>query len=59
MMKLQMIPQKIAKSLRNKLESYVSLTGLSGSTLKVEMSSIDDTLFVKNGWKEFVDTHSI
>ncbi|KAG5613254.1 hypothetical protein H5410_024535 [Solanum commersonii] len=58
-MKLQFIPQRIAKSLGNKLEAYVSLTGPSGSTWKVELTATGDTFFLKNWWKEFVDAHSL
>lgn len=43
--------------MRNKLEAYVSLTGPNGSTWKVELTTFDVTLFLKNGWKEFVDAH--
>ena len=59
MMKLQVIPEKIAKSLSNKFEGYVSLTCLSVSNWKVKMTAIDDTLFLKSGWIEFVEDHSL
>lgn len=58
-MKLLVIPQKISKSLSYKLQVYVSLTRLSGSTWKLEMTAIEDTLFLKNWWKKFVDVHSL
>ena len=52
MMNLQIIPQKIAKSLRNKLEAYVSLIGLSGSTWKIKWLQ----LMIRYSSK-FVDTY--
>lgn len=56
---MQVIPQKIAKHLKEKLESYVRLTGPSGSTWKVGLTAIGETLILKHGWKEFVDAHSL
>ena len=38
MMKLKVIPYKIDRSFRNKIETYVSLTSSSGSTWKVELT---------------------
>lgn len=59
MMELHVIPNKIDKSLNNRLESYLCLTGLSGSTWKAQMTRNDNTLFLKNWWKEFMDDHAL
>ncbi|KAM3341945.1 B3 domain-containing protein REM16-like [Capsicum galapagoense] len=53
------IPKKFANNLREKLGDSVSLTGPSGATWNVRLTLIGDALFLKNGWKEFVDAHSL
>ncbi|MCD9645671.1 hypothetical protein HAX54_034735, partial [Datura stramonium] len=53
------IPQKFAKNLRAKLKDYVSLKGPSGATWSVGLIGNEDSLFLKRGWKEFVDAHSL
>ncbi|MCD9646008.1 hypothetical protein HAX54_035502 [Datura stramonium] len=58
-MKLQAIPQKFAKNLRAKLKDYISLKGPSGTTWSVGLTGNENSLFLKHGWKEFVDAHSL
>ncbi|MCD7469810.1 hypothetical protein HAX54_009060 [Datura stramonium] len=58
-MKLQAFPQKFAKNLRAKLKDYVSLKGPSGATWSVGLTGNENSLFLKHGWKEFVDAHSL
>ncbi|KAM3341951.1 hypothetical protein P3S68_026917 [Capsicum galapagoense] len=53
------IPKKFANNLREKLGDSVSLTGPSGPTWNVRLTLIGDALFLKDGWKEFVDAHSL
>ncbi|KAF3677312.1 putative serpin-ZX-like [Capsicum annuum] len=53
------IPKKFANNLREKLEDSVSLTRPSGATCNVRLTLIGDALFLKDGWKEFVDAHSL
>ncbi|XP_060200842.1 LOW QUALITY PROTEIN: B3 domain-containing protein REM16-like [Lycium barbarum] len=59
MMKLQAIPPKFANNLREKLAGSVSLKGPSGATWNVGLTANGDTLFLKHGWKEFIDAHSL
>ncbi|PHU20850.1 hypothetical protein BC332_12001 [Capsicum chinense] len=52
-------PKNFANNLREKLEDSVSLTRPSGATWNARLTLIGDALFLKDGWKEFVDAHSL
>lgn len=56
---MQAIPQKFATNLREKLAGTVSLKGPSGVQWKVGLTANDDTLYFRDGWKEFVEDHSL
>ncbi|XP_071923713.1 B3 domain-containing protein REM16-like isoform X1 [Coffea arabica] len=53
------IPQKFANNLKEKLVGAVSLKGPSGLEWKAGLTMIDDTLYLKEGWKKFVVDHSL
>ena len=56
---MQAIPQKFANNLKEKLVGAVSLKGPSGLEWKAGLTMIDDTLYLKEGWKKFVVDHSL
>lgn len=59
---MQAIPQKFVKNLREKLAGTISLRGPSGGLWNVEVTAAaagDDTLLFKQGWKAFVEDHSL
>lgn len=57
--KLQAIPQKFADNLREKLVDSVTLKGPSGAIWNVDLEADGDKLYLKHGWKEFVEDHSL
>ncbi|VFQ86899.1 unnamed protein product [Cuscuta campestris] len=53
------LPKKFAENLRGKLAGTVSLKGPSGSVWKVGLEADGDDLYLKHGWKTFVQEHSL
>nr|GMC56112.1 B3 domain-containing protein REM16-like [Ipomoea batatas]GMC69430.1 B3 domain-containing protein REM16-like [Ipomoea batatas] len=53
------IPQKFADNLREKLADSVSLKGPCGAIWNVDLEADGDKLYLKYGWKEFVEEHSL
>lgn len=55
------IPQKFVNNLRDKLAGAISLRGPGGALWNVEVTAggAGDTLFFKQGWKTFVEDHSL
>ncbi|KAK4492833.1 hypothetical protein RD792_000158 [Penstemon davidsonii] len=56
---MQAIPTKFTYNLRDKLTGTVALKGPSGSAWDVELLTNGDTLFLKQGWRAFVEDHSL
>ncbi|KAK3015140.1 hypothetical protein RJ639_006290 [Escallonia herrerae] len=53
------IPKKFSSNLREKLAESVALKGPSGATWTVGLTTSGDTLLLKEGWKKFVEDHSL
>ncbi|KAK2969396.1 hypothetical protein RJ640_020339 [Escallonia rubra] len=53
------IPKKFSSNLREKLAESVALKGPSGVTWTVGLTASGDTLLLKEGWKKFVEDHSL
>ena len=58
-MKLQEIPEKIAKNIKRKLPETAILKGPSGIIWDVGLTADDHTLFFDRGWEIFVKDHSM
>ncbi|KAK6160775.1 hypothetical protein DH2020_004156 [Rehmannia glutinosa] len=53
------IPKKFADSIRDKMAGIVDLRGPSGHVWNVDLVTDGDILLLKNGWKTFVEDHSL
>lgn len=53
------LPEKFAENLRGKLAGTLSLKGPSGAIWNVGLVADGDNLYLKIGWKEFVQDHSL
>ncbi|KAK4492832.1 hypothetical protein RD792_000157, partial [Penstemon davidsonii] len=53
------IPTKFINNLRDKLTGTVALKGPSGNVWDVGLLSNGDTLFLRQGWRAFVEDHSL
>ncbi|KAK6160776.1 hypothetical protein DH2020_004157 [Rehmannia glutinosa] len=53
------IPKKFVDNIRDKMTSTVALRGPSGHVWNVDLVTNGDVLLLKNGWKAFVEGHSL
>ncbi|KAJ6834764.1 B3 domain-containing protein-like [Iris pallida] len=53
------LPEKIVKCSREELSENVILKGPSGNLWRVKLLKVEGDLLFKDGWKEFVEAHSI
>ncbi|XAR61827.1 hypothetical protein NMG60_11016351 [Bertholletia excelsa] len=53
------IPRNFSNNLREKLPENVTLKGPSGATWNIGLITTGETLFFRNGWKAFVEDHSL
>ncbi|KAL2939458.1 B3 domain-containing protein REM16 [Bienertia sinuspersici] len=55
-----MIPKKFSENARGKLKETVTLKGPSGTaTWQVKLKASDDGLFLKDGWREFLNAFNV
>ena len=56
---MQAIPKKFANHLQEKLPENVTIKGPSGAKWNVGLVTRGDTMLFKQGWKVFVEDHSL
>ena len=56
---MQAIPKKFANHLPEKLPENVTIKGPSGAKWNVGLVTSGDTMLFKQGWKVFVEDHSL